>query len=322
MEWLVQAIALALTLLLAVVKSMHFAPSTTSQAELERQSKRGNNHATHELTRRAYVPLLIAAQRLKELILVVGTTTLLVGTFTVWPGLLLASLYIAGAEMAASRGWLQAFAHSLQPLAERHFIALVRPVAWLLKPFAPRTVNGDTLYIASRDELVDLIQTDTAVLTAEEKQRLLGSLHFGYLTVSDAMVPRDNLATVDIVETVGPVLLDRLHKVGHNVFVVIKKDVDHIKGLLYMRDLVPLDPNIATVKDAMRPTVHYIAATAPLAAILGASLQSGRQLFIVVDDQANTLGLITLRDVVAKLLGAAPPAHHSLATDPKKVTPS
>jgi CBS domain containing-hemolysin-like protein len=49
-------------------------------------------------------------------------------------------------------------------------------------------------------------------------------------------------------------------------------------------------------------------------------LQSGKQLFIVVDNQGNTTGLISLRDALAKLLGIAPPAENlHVSNDPKKV---
>ena len=303
MEWLIQIIAIILSLLLAAVKSMRYQPNNLSEFELDRQIKAGNDAAVAERDRRALLPTYLALQYTKEVAISVIIAVLMLSTHTSAVGALLTALYFALAYVVAARGWITKWVNGLQrrlePRLSRYVIKMTPLFGWLAPK--PSGVRGGS--IASRDELRQLIKNDEKLLGMQDKARLLGAFDFGSLTVADAMVPRDNIVTVDIKETVGPVLLDRLHKDKHNVYVVIKKDLDHIKGLLYMSDLSPLDPEIETVKDAVRPSVHYIPAHAALQEVISAALMTGRQLFIVVNDEGETQGLVTLADALNFLFG-------------------
>ncbi|HVI69034.1 MAG TPA: CBS domain-containing protein, partial [Magnetospirillaceae bacterium] len=230
---------------------------------------------------------------------------------------LLLVVYLFVARAIAAQGWLTAWLWRMQMAVERRhqkYVQMTTPfVGWL----APKKVFASDAGIASRDELRQLIATDTTLLAPTDKARLLGAFDFGTLTVADAMVPAGDIATVDIKETVGPVLLDRLHKANHRIFVVIKKDIDHIKGLLYMHDLTPLDPELKDVKEALRPTVHYLPVNASLQDVLAASLMTGRQLFIAVDSGGATKGLITLADALRFLCGEPLPTAAPVSTKPE-----
>jgi magnesium and cobalt transporter len=188
-------------------------------------------------------------------------------------------------------------------MIEPRIIKSVHHVAVVAKHLAPHHSGTHGPAVGSRTELLHIIDTDSTFLSTQEKQQVQAALAFGDVKISDVMVPRDNIATVNIKETVGPILLDRLHKDGHSVFVVVKKDIDDIKGLLYMADATSGHPDIKTVKDALRPSVPYVPADAPLGHILGAALSTGRQFFIATDGKGKTLGLITLADALHALHG-------------------
>jgi CBS domain containing-hemolysin-like protein len=230
--------------------------------------------------------------------------SLLFATHDIWYGLLLSSAYLLVAHIIFAKGWLIKPARRLQRVAEaavhKHAKLFVPLFGWL---GTVRGMEDEALGIASRDELREIIANDSQLLAPEDKARLLGAFDFGSLLIADAMVPREKIITVDSKETVGPVLLDRLHKDKHNIYVVVKKNLDHIQGFLYMHDLTPIDPDITEVADATRPTVHYLHANAPLQNVLGASLATGRQLFVVTDDDGKTKGLITLADALRFLNG-------------------
>jgi CBS domain containing-hemolysin-like protein len=229
-------------------------------------------------------------------------------------------VYVLVAYVIAVKGWLASAVAQVQRAVEPPMYGVIAAIAPVASFLAPSPARPAAHGLSSKEELARLIEADKNILPPGQKQRLQAALAAADLKVGDIMVPRSHIHSVEIKETVGPLLLDRLHKQGHNIFPVIKKDLDHIEGLLYMHDLVPLDPDLKEVADAVRPVVHYMPAAAPIEAVLAASLHTGRQLFIIVDERANTVGLITLRDVVAKLLGEAPPAEQNYSsTDPKKV---
>lgn len=314
MELLILFGALVLCFALALVKSLHFKPNSLSEFELGRKIKAGDHAAVAEQERRELLPTYQALQNSKELFLTFLLLWLLFDTHDIWVGALLSLVFLFAAYLVAARGWLDGFAARIMAKWEPHLHRYARRMAKIIGWFAPRGGVNQGVSIASRDELRQLIAADTHILAPPDKARLLGAFDFGSLIVADAMLPADKIATVDIKETVGPVLLDRLHKAGHNMFPVVKKDIDHIKGWLYMSDLTPLDPELKEVKDAIRPTVHYVPANAPLQDVLAASLMTGRQLFIAVDDQGATKGLVNLADALAFLNGEALPKTAPVST--------
>lgn len=303
MEWVIQLGALALCLLLAMVLGMRYEANGLSEFELQRQIKAGDKLAKAEESRRALLATYTALKTFKTVVVSVGLVALLVTTQEPWLGIVLAFAYLLLAYVVAARGWLAGVVGRAQTAGEKrvqkHLQQIAPFVAWLAPKHIP--LGGST--IASRDELRQLIATDQRLLAPDDKSRLLGAFDFGTFTVADAMVPAGDIQTVDIKETVGPLLLDRLHKANHRIFVVIKKDIDHIKGLLYMHDLTPLHPELHDIKDALRPTVHYLPAQAALQDVLAASLLTGRQLFIAVGKDGSTKGLITLADALTYLCG-------------------
>jgi len=319
MEWIILAIALLLSLFLAYAKSLHYTPNGTSDFEMARLLRADNKTAIAEQQRRELLPTYIAFRNLKEVIIPVGLAWLLFATHQAWLAAMLTLLFLTLAYSIANRAWLADFAWMTQRKFEPHVNAYVRKLNGLMRFLAPKNIEHAGSGVASRDELRQLIATDTQLLAPEDKARLLGAFDFGSLLIADAMVPREKIMTVDSKETIGPVLLDRLHKEKHNIYVVIKNDLDTIKGLLYMHDLTPLDPELKDVKDAIRPSVHYLPVNAGLQDVLAASLITGRQLFIAVDNEGKTRGLVTLADALAHLNGEPLPKTAPVATKPNFV---
>lgn len=304
MEIIIWSLSVITVAAMALVESLGFGPSQLSQDELERRAEKGDHAAKRELKKRTLLPFWWGLVRIKVTVLVVALIGLQASLYPLWAALLISFALLLFVGVVVAMGWLARPARWLQPRIEKYvwqFVALAAPV---LRLFAPRGAgSGVEMFFASKDELKQMVARDTSVLTPDEKTRLIAAMHFNGKTVADAMVPADKIATVGQSETVGPLLLDKLHKVGHNIFVVVGKNLDSIKGLLYMSDLVPLDPDIQTVKDALRSKVIYVPAGAPISNVIAASLKTGRQLFLVAKG-GKTVGLITLADALEHLLGA------------------
>lgn len=317
LEVLILVMAAVVAFVVAAVEAWQLAPSSLSESELQRRAAGGDTHAGHELRRRAITPLFFGLQRVVVSLLVVVMVGILAARLPLWLALLVSLALLLVVGVVTAHGALVRLVSSVQRKLEPKVWKLTERLSGVLKFFAPHRI-AEQPAIASKDELHQLISQDRSVLSDTDRKLLLGAMAFPETSVTEAMVPRQKITSIDDTETVGPLLLDRLHKAGHNVFPVIHKNLDQIIGLLYMSDLVPLDPDLKDIKEAVRPRVHYLSHKARLADVLAASLQSGRQLFIVVDDNANTLGLITLRDALVKLLGSAPPAQSLVSIDPKK----
>lgn len=160
--------------------------------------------------------------------------------------------------------------------------------------------------IDSKDELIERIEQSHMVLTDNEKVQLLSSLQFENKVVSQIMTPKSVVDTIPQHEILGPLVLDDLHKTGHSRFPVINGDIDHVVGILYLRDVLTIDSakkHTARVESAMSKKVFYIREDHTLSQALSAFLRTHHHLFIVINEFRETVGIITLEDTLEALLG-------------------
>ena len=167
----------------------------------------------------------------------------------------------------------------------------------------PRDARGD-VYIASREELLYTIEHLPQILSRDEQKLIRHGLEFSSVSVESVMTPRSVMDVIQKDEVLGPLILDELHKTGHNRFPVIDGDVDHVIGVLYTRNLLTLhDKKTHRAEELMSTPVHYIKENQTLDHALAAFLRTHHHLFIVVNEYRETVGILTLEDTIEALLG-------------------
>jgi len=100
-------------------------------------------------------------------------------------------------------------------------------------------------------------------------------------------------------------VLDDLHKKGYSRFPVIDGDIDHVVGMLRIQDLLTIDRKAKShrAETVMSKDVYYIHENQTLQHALVAFLKTQHHLFIVVNEFRETVGLLSLEDVIEALLG-------------------
>jgi CBS domain containing-hemolysin-like protein len=133
---------------------------------------------------------------------------------------------------------------------------------------------------------------------------MIHGLQFSSRKVKEIMHPRSKIDSIGAKELLGPLVLDALHKTGHTRFPVVDKDIDHVIGVLHVRDLLSLDTKRSlTAEKAMEPRVFYIHQDQTLHHALMAFLRTYHHLFIVVNDDQETVGILSLEDTIETLIG-------------------
>ena len=173
----------------------------------------------------------------------------------------------------------------------------------MIRSVAP--VPSDTYDIESKQELRSIVAQSGDVLTAHEKRLIANGLNLDTMQVSEVMTPKSMIATVSVDEVLGPLVLTELHETGYSRFPVVEGDIDHIVGMLYVQDLLETSDRarVKTVKAAMDKKVFYIRQDQSLQHALAAFIRVRHHLFIVVNQFRETVGLLTLEDVLEALLG-------------------
>lgn len=158
--------------------------------------------------------------------------------------------------------------------------------------------------IDSKEELIHIVTESPHALSADDRRLLTHGLAFSDRRVTEVMTPRSVIDTVPKGELLGPLTLDTLYKTGHSRLPVIDGDIDHIVGILYTQDLlVATSKKTPTAAEAMSQKVFYIRKDHTLGHALSAFLRTHHHLFIVVNEYRETVGVLTLEDVIEALLG-------------------
>ena len=176
----------------------------------------------------------------------------------------------------------------------------LKPVLGLLRD---RDVISGEARLNSQDELLHLVKHSPGILSSEEYERLVANLKFDIIKVSDIMTPRSVIEAVPLGETLGPLVLDELYKTGHSRFPVYDGDLDHIVGMLYLHDLLDLRQGSQPAKKAMQTKVYFVREDRDLSHALHGFLKTKHHLFVVVNEYRETVGLLSLEDVMESLLG-------------------
>lgn len=194
----------------------------------------------------------------------------------------------------------------------RHFFWLLNTVFILFWPLArPLTVVlnrilGEELpTIFTREELTHLIDEhargEGSTIDVDESKIVHGALHYSTVTASEVMTPLESVDSIDADDEIDMPLLSKLKRLGHSRYPVHSTAHDDFIGIMYMKDLLGEDVPVP-VKHVYRDKIFDIPYDAPLDTALSRFTQTRSHLFLVRDDSDRAVGIITIEDVIEKIL--------------------
>ncbi|HOZ14602.1 MAG TPA: gliding motility-associated protein GldE [Tenuifilaceae bacterium] len=182
-------------------------------------------------------------------------------------------------------------------------IKVLRPLNSLLisstyrigKRFAPKKN-------ISMDELSDALDITTDGI-AEEKKILHGIVNFGNIMVSEIMKPR-----IDVVAVEDDTPFEDLKKVvvdsGYSRIPVYHTSFDGVKGILYVKDLIPyIDRDNSFRWQNLIRAPYFVPESKKINALLAEFQVKQIHMAIVVDEYGGKSGIITLEDILEEIVG-------------------
>ena len=157
----------------------------------------------------------------------------------------------------------------------------------------------------TEDEFESLLEQGEhkGVIESEEKEMILNVFELGDTPVSEIMTPRTEIFALLQDEGLEGVI-ERAVLSNYSRIPVYRKDVDHIQGILYTKDL--LDPGIdmetAKVEDFLRDA-YFIPATKKIDELLREFRKKRTHLAVVLDEYGGVEGLVTLEDILEEVMG-------------------
>lgn len=153
--------------------------------------------------------------------------------------------------------------------------------------------------------MVDLSQALelTADEISEEMEILEGIVNFGNINVEEIMISRVNAIAVDA-NTSFSKLKSIIIESGFSRIPVFDDSFDNIKGILYVKDLLPHHhkPNTFRWQPIIRPP-YYVPETKKINDLLEEFQIQKNHMAIVVDEYGGTSGIITMEDILEEIVG-------------------
>ncbi|HHS96575.1 MAG TPA: HlyC/CorC family transporter [Chloroflexi bacterium] len=193
------------------------------------------------------------------------------------------------------------------------FQKVFHPFVWLLDRAAAGVLHvlgmepmgyHSTLY--SLDELRQIVREseEQGVLEAYEEDMLQAIFRLRAIRASQVMVPRTEMVCVPAEATLREVA-ELAARTALTKFPVFEEDLDHILGVVHLKDLVARMPEgdlDAPARSLMREAL-FLPETISVVDLLTAFRRARQHIAILVDEYGGTAGLVTLEDLLEEIVG-------------------
>jgi gliding motility-associated protein GldE len=152
------------------------------------------------------------------------------------------------------------------------------------------------------DDISEALDLTTDVVE-NEKEMLEGIVRFSNLEASEIMKPRTDVIAVDIetdLETLTKVIIES----GFSRIPIYEETSDHLKGILYVKDLLPHinEENNFKWQGLIREP-FYVPETKKINDLLNEFQLKKTHMAIVVDEYGGTEGIVTMEDILEEVVG-------------------
>lgn len=182
---------------------------------------------------------------------------------------------------------------------------------WLLRLVGIQYTGQGWYNRVTPEELQLIITTEreSSGLEAEERELLNNVFEFGEVLAVEVMVPRTSIVAIGSTDTFQ-MLLEKIAQTGHSRYPVIGESLDDIVGIIYFKELaqalsqgqLALD---TPIESWIRPA-RFVPEFTPLSQLLPLMQRSHLAMVIVADEFGGIAGLVTLKDLIAEIIGDHP----------------
>jgi putative hemolysin len=331
--WLLAAL-LILVGVAAMLGASEAALLRVSRVKLEIESDAGDSRASTMLALLDDLPRVLNTVLLVVLLVQIAAATVsgvLAGRLFGSLGVTIASFVLTFVLFVYSEAIPKTYAVRHPESVARASAPLLRILVWILHPivsilvwFADLQAPGTGIAAPAaltEEELRRLTSDAAATGTIERSDHVLVDRVFelGDLRVDDIYVPRLDIAAVPATASVRTAL-DLAISTGHRRIPTYDGDIDSIVGVVRLRDLarVGLDqPEYPVSIVSVEPLI--VPESRKVIDLLGDMRDRALHFAVIVDEFGGTAGIVTIEDIVERLVGPLTPIDGASSTD---ITPA
>jgi len=162
--------------------------------------------------------------------------------------------------------------------------------------------SGDAL---TSDELRIAVSETAGLIPDSHRDMLLSILDLEKIKVDDIMVPRNDIAGIDLTADWEDTL-EQIPRLPFTRIPVYEESVDNLIGVALMRKILPLLMSDSFDRDSLKSILrepYFIPEGTPLTTQLLNFQKNRRRMGFVVDEYGDIQGLVTLEDILEEIVG-------------------
>ena len=147
---------------------------------------------------------------------------------------------------------------------------------------------------------------EKGVIEEAQKDMINNIFEFDDINAEDIMTPRTVVEALKVTDPLSEAL--RLGvETGYSRLPVYQEDIDHVIGILCMKDLLPYVgqqmPAGVTLQHLLRPTL-FVPCTKRCGALFSEMTAAHIQMAVVVDEYGGMAGIVTMEDLLESIVGS------------------
>jgi len=157
----------------------------------------------------------------------------------------------------------------------------------------------------STEELRSVVRESGSDLPLNRQSMLLGILDLERVTVDDIMIPRNEVAGIDLDDDLEAII-SQLRTTPHTRLPVFCNDINQIEGIVHMRQIARLLSHDQLTKESLLAACtepYFVPENTPLSTQLLNFQKQKRRIGIVVDEYGDVRGVVTLEDILEEIVG-------------------
>lgn len=175
---------------------------------------------------------------------------------------------------------------------------------WLLRMAGINRFVASGEHYRTPEELQFIVRESQAggMLRSESADVVQELLEFGELTAGEVMIPRVRVVGIPA-GAPSEEMMRILRHTPHTRYPVYEGSLDHIVGVVHIKDILRRMPNRRALRPSEVREVPFIPVTAGMDVVLGAMRRVNSQMAVVMDEHGGTAGVITIEDLFEEVVG-------------------
>ena len=196
-------------------------------------------------------------------------------------------------------------------------IGIIRVISIITAPFVKLLTTSTNLVsklfgVGESDEqtvteeeirmMIDVGQEKGSIDEAE-KEMINNVFEFNDIVASEVMTHRKDIFAIDIKSDINK-LLDEIDEYKYSRIPVYEENIDEIKGILYIKDLLKYVKKNKQIKvKAIMRDAYFVSESKTINDLFKELQKNKSQMAIVLDEYGGTAGLVTMEDILEEIVG-------------------